>query len=80
MTKLRIHIDIIDTARIPYLLAHTPTRLDRRNDLLPSHIVLKMLQNQLGSTGTATACLKVSAKWLLPRLLQALLARSAHAN
>ena len=69
MTKVRTHTDYIDTARIAHLTSTIPTHLGRRNDLLPSHVVLKMLQNQLGSTGTATVCFKVSAKWLLSRLL-----------
>ena len=80
MSKVRNHTDCIDTARITHLLSTIPTHLGRRNDLLPSHVVLKMLQNQLGSTGTATVCFKVSAKWLLSRLLQALLACSARAK
>ena len=73
MTKVRTHTDYIDTARIAHLTSTIPTHLGRRNDLLPSHVVLKMLQNQPGSTGTAmgtaTVCFKVSAKWLLSRLL-----------
>ena len=69
MTKMRSHIDCVGTTRIIYLLATIPTRLGRRNDLPPSHTVLKMLQNQLGSTGAATACMKVSAKWLISALL-----------
>ena len=80
MTKVRSHVDYIDTTRIIYLLATIPTRLGRRNALPPSHTVLKMLENQLGSTGTATACMKVSAKWLISALLQAILARSARAK
>ena len=81
MTKERSHIDDIDTTRITHHLATISTDLGRRKDLLPSHVVLKMLQNQLaGSTGTATVRFKASAKWLLSGLLQALLAHSARSK
>ena len=80
MTKVRSHIDNIDTTRTTHHLATISTDLGRRKDLLPSHVVLKMLQNQLGSTATATVRFKASAKWLLSRLLQALLAHSARSK
>ena len=56
MTKVRSHIDSIDTTRITHHLATISTDLGRRKDLLPSHVVLKMLQNQLGAARARPRC------------------------
>ena len=72
---MRTHTDISDAIRIIHLVATGSTRLGRRNDVQLSHTVRKMLQNQLGSSRTATVCLKVSAKLQPSRLIQPLFAR-----